>query len=149
MVADVVLSGLLRKRQSIADELKATQGKLRQLVLDIDAIDATIRLFDPDSKVGIVRVRPIPRRHLAIRGESARLILSMLRDAEGPMTTRDIVFRVMQARGLNAADKAMLYTMHCRVGTSLRGLRERGTMESSQGKGASVRWWLAGAADAA
>ena len=111
MVADVVLSGLLRKRQGIADEIEAAQATLRRLILDIDAVDATIRLFDPESEIGIVRVRPIPRRHQAIRGESSRLILCMLRDAEGPMTTRDILFRVMQARGLNAADAAMAKTM--------------------------------------
>ena len=145
MVADVVLSGLLRKRQGIADEIEAMQAKLRRLILDIDAVDATIRLFDPESEVGIVRVRPLPRRHLAIRGESSRLILCMLREADGPMTTRDIMFRVMQARGLNATDKAMAYTMNCRVGASLRGLRQRGTLQSSQGKGASVKWWLTGA----
>ena len=106
---------MLSKCQAVADELEAAQAALRRLVLNIDALDATIRSFDPESKVGIVRVRPVPRRHLAIRGESARLILTMLRDAAGPMTMRDIVFRVMQARGLNAADRAMLYTI-CTAG---------------------------------
>ncbi len=138
-----VLSGLIRKRQEVAAELDAAQSRVRRLVLEIDAVDATIRLFDPSSEIGLVRVRPAPRRHMAFRGESSRLILSMLRDAGEALTTREIARRIMEARGLNTADRAMAETMHLRVGSSLRGMRERGTLASSQGKGASVRWWLA------
>ena len=127
--------------------MEAAQAALRRLVLDMDALDATIRLFDPESAIGIVRVRPVPRRHQAIRGESSRLILAMPRDAQAPMATRDLVFRVMQARGLNAADRAMAHTMGLRVGASLRGLRQRGVLMSSQSKGQSMNWWLAGACD--
>jgi hypothetical protein len=92
--------------------------------------------------IGIVRVRPAPRRHAAFRRESSRLILNMLREAGGPMTTRDIVLKVMEARGLNVADRPMHETMRMRVSASLRGLRDRGTLTSSEGRGASVLWRL-------
>lgn len=54
------------------------------------------------------------RCHAAIRGESSRLILNMLREADGPMTTRDIVLKIMESRGLHAADRAMRETMRTR-----------------------------------
>ena len=138
-----VIHGLLRKRQEVADALDLAQGRVRQLVLDIDAVDATLRLFQPDIEVGIVRVRPTPRRHTAMRGESSRLILDMLREAGEPLSTRDIVLRVMEARGINAADKAMAETMRLRVASSLRRLRDRGTLTSTEGRGSGVRWGLA------
>ena len=143
MELEHVITGLLRKRQAIADELEIAQGRLRQLIQDIDAVDATIKLFQPDAQVGIVRIRPTPRRHAAFRGESSRLILNMLREADGPMTTRDIVLKVMEARGLNAADRVMHETMRLRVSSSLRGLRDRGQLTSGDGNGASVLWTLA------
>ena len=133
---------MLRKRQSIADDLDAAQNKVRLLIQAIDAVDATIKLFQPDMEIGIVRVRPTPRRHTAFRGESSRMILNLLREAGEPMTTRDIVLAVMTARGLNATDKPMHETMRMRVGASLRGMRDRGSVTSSEGRGASVLWSL-------
>ena len=105
-------------------------------------MDATIKLFQPDLEIGIVRVRPAPRRHTAFRGESSRMILNMLREAGAPMTTRDIVLAVMAARGLNTVDKPMHETMRMRV-SSLRGMRERGSVISGEGRGVSVVWTLA------
>ena len=70
------------------------------------------------------------------------MILNMLREAGGPMTTRDIVLAVMTVRGLNVADKVMHETMRMRVSASLRGMRDRGSVTSTEGRGASVLWAL-------
>ena len=142
MELGLVITGLLRKRQAIADESELAQGTVRKLIQDIDAIDATIKLFQPDAPIGIVRVRPTLRRHAATRGESGRLILNMLREADGPMMTRDIVLKVMEARGLNAADRVMHETKRLRVSSSLRGLRDRGSLKSGDGKGSGVLWTI-------
>ena len=58
------------------------------------------------------------------------------------MTTRDIVLKVMEVRGLNVADRVMHGTMRLRVSSSLRGLRDRGSLRSGDGKNASVMWTL-------
>lgn len=105
-------------------------------------MDATIRLFKPDLEIGIVRVRPTPRRHAAFRGESSRLILDMLREASEPLSTREIVQRVLEARRINAAGRPMAETMRMRVASSPRGMRDRGTLTSSAGRGTNVRWGL-------
>lgn len=94
-----VLHGLLRKRQEIADKLEVAQSQVRQLVLDIDAVVSTIRLFHPDVEIGVVRIKPVARRHAAVRHESSRIVFGVLREAPGPMTTREIVRAVMEARG--------------------------------------------------
>ncbi len=141
------IHGLLRRRQETAAALELAQGQVRQLVSDVDALDAVLRMFQPDLDIGAVRVRPSPRRHAAFRGESSRLILDMLREADGPMATRDIVARVMELRKLNPADRELAETMRQRVASSLRGLRQRGTVTSSEGRGAGVRWHLSPAND--
>ncbi len=138
-----VLSGLIRKRQEIAADLDAAQSRVRQLILDIDAVDATIRLFQPDIDLDVVEVRPTPRRHEAHRGDTSRLILSLLREVGEPLSHREITQRVMTARGLNLADRALCQTMRDRVGASLRGMRERGALASNEGNGSGMRWHLA------
>ena len=139
-----VLSGLIRKRQEIAADLDAAQSRVRQLILDIDAVDATLRLFQPDIDLDVVKVRPTPRRHEAHRGDTSRLVLALLREADGGLSHREITVRIMQARGLNLADRALCQTMRDRVGASLRGMRERGRLVTGGGVGRTVRWGLAG-----
>jgi hypothetical protein len=78
-----------------------------QLVVNIDAVDGTIRLFQPDIDLDTVKVRPTPRRHEAHRGDTSRLILSLFREAGQELSHREITLRVMQRRGLNVADAAL------------------------------------------
>jgi hypothetical protein len=136
-----VIGGLIRKRQEVLAEMDAAQSRLQQLILDIDAVDATLRLFQPDIDLDVVKVRPTPRRHEASRGDTSRLILNLLREAGGPLSRRDIVANIMEARGLNQADRALLATMRERIGASLKGLRQRGRLQT-EGQGAGVRWSL-------
>lgn len=82
-------------------------------------MDATIRLFQPNLQIGIVHIRPTPRRHTASRGESSRMILKLLREAGASMTTRNSVLAVMAARGSNTIDKQMAETMCMQVSVSL------------------------------
>lgn len=138
-----VLSGLIRKRQEVAADLDVAQSKVKQLILDIDALDATLRLFQPDIDLEVVRVRPVPRRHQAHRGDTSRLVQTLLREAGHPLTHRDITQRVMTARGLNLADRDLCQTMRDRVGASLRGMRQRGRLSSDGERGLGVKWWVA------
>ncbi len=138
-----VLHGLLRKRQEIADKLDLAQGQVRQLILDIDAVDSTIRLFHPDVEIGVVRIKPVPRRHVAVRHEASRLIFAVLREAAGPMTTREIVRAVMESRGMNTADHTMVQTMVLRMASTLRKLKNRGKLVADKQDRKNQRWGLA------
>ena len=110
-------------------------------MVDIDALDATIRLFSPLLDVETVRVRPTPRHHGVQPGDTSKLVLSLLRE-NGPMSQRQIVLKVMEHRGLNIADRALYTIMRNRTGASLRGLVKRGTLAQSAGAGGGVRWGL-------
>lgn len=140
-----VLSGLVRKRQEIAAAIEAHQSALHGLVRDIDALDATIRLFSPELDIETVRVRPTPRRHGVQPGDTSKLVLSLIREG-GPMTQRQITLAVMEHRGLNVADAVLRGVMRNRVGASLRGLGKRGTLIRETGGGKGVRWEVSGPA---
>ena len=137
-----VLSGLLRKRQEIAPEIETLEGRLHGLVIDIDAVDLTIRLFSPGLDVETIRVRPTPRLHGVRPGDTSKLVLSLLRE-NGPMSQRQIALKVMEHRGLSVADRVLYGVMRNRVGASLRGLFKRGTLAQPDGSGGSVLWALA------
>ena len=84
-----VLSSLLRKWQEVVAEIKSVECQLNALLTDVDALDATIRLFAPAMDVEHIRVRPTPRRHGVRPGDTTALILGMLRE-RGAMTSPQI-----------------------------------------------------------
>ncbi len=135
------LSGLLRKRQEIAAKIEDLESRLHGLVVEIDAVDLTIRLFSPGLDVEMVRVRPAPRRHGARPGDTSKLALSLLRE-NGPISQRQIALKVMEHRGLNVADRVLYAMMRNRVRASLRQLKKRGTLTQVKGAGIGVLWDL-------
>ena len=106
-----VVSGLIRKRAEIAGALEDAQGRVRQLIIDIDNVDATIRLFAPDIDLEEIRPKPLPPRHAAFKGEIGRDWLDTLHtvpaearaaaDHAGPAS----LYSGVTARGLLASGK--------------------------------------------
>ena len=121
-----VLSGLTRKRAEIAGQIEHTQAALRKLVADLDAIDAAIRIFDPQADIGAIKAKAYPPRHAAFRGEMMRHVMGCLRVATEPVTTRDVATVVMKARGLNPDDPELLVTIRKRVGACMWKLKQAG-----------------------
>ena len=72
-----VLTGLIAKRFEIAGQIEHTQDKLRQLVIDLDHIDAAIHIFDPSIELEEIKARPVPPRHQAFKGEVTRIVLAL------------------------------------------------------------------------
>src|SRR5947208_13292065 len=90
------LSTLVAKRAEIAGEITHTRARLRQLIIDLGHVDAAIRIFDPDFDVdGIKPKQPTPLYNVSFRGEFVRVILDMMREAQGPVTTKEITLHVM------------------------------------------------------
>jgi hypothetical protein len=124
------IAGLVAKRAEIAGQINQARATLRQLIIDLDHVDAAIRLFDPSYDVGGIRPKTRPAGHVTYRGELVRIILSLLREAPGPLTTKEVALHLMVERGQNAADAAMVTVMTRRAGALLRHYRERGSVRS-------------------
>jgi hypothetical protein len=137
------VSALIRKRAEIAGQIEHAQTTLRQLIIDLDNLDHTIRLFRPDIDLEEIRPKPLPPRNQAFRGEVSRLILGALRQSRAPLTTQDLARHVMAEQGLNTADKRQVRTVGKRVGSSKRHLRSRGLVRSERGSGQCSIWTIA------
>lgn len=138
-----VLSGLVSKRAELAGMLEHHQAKVRQLMIDLDSVDATIRMFAPDYELQEIKPRPLPPRHAAYKGEVARVVLSTLREAKRPCSTQELTMHVMAERGMNTADKRLVKTVSKRVGACLRHHRTKGLIRSHKGLGDSIAWQVA------
>jgi hypothetical protein len=142
MVNENLLFGLIRKRAEIAGQLEEVQMRLRQLIVEVDNLDGTIRLFKPDMDLDDIRPKAIPYRHMAFSGEIRRVGLGVLRETGTPLTTRDITLRIMAERSLNVGDPKLVRIVQKRLGSTLRNLRAKGIVTSDHGKGSNLRWSL-------
>lgn len=136
-----VVTALIQKRAELAGQIDALQDQLRQAMIDVDHVDCTLRMFDPDVDLDEIRPKPLPPRHHAFKGQVTRSILAMLR-AEGAMDAKAITIRLMAERELNANDRTLQKAMQKRIGAALRNLRERQLVTSRQ-SGAMLLWTLA------
>lgn len=138
-----VLTGLMTKRAELAGLLEHHQAEVRQLMINLDAIDQALRLFKPDIELEAIKPKPMPPRHAAYKGEVARIVLGTLRDAKRPCSTQELTMHVMAERGMNTADKGLVKTVGKRVGSSLRHHRARGLIRSAKGLGDRIAWEVA------
>jgi hypothetical protein len=139
------LSGLVAKRAEIAGRITHTRATLRQLLIDLEHVDAAIRIFEPAFDVGGIKPKaPAPIFAVSFRGEFVRVILDMMRQAKGPVTTKEIAFHVMRDRGLNTADPALVALFNRRTRALLYHYQERRMVRAVPGNEEGRRrfnWW--------
>jgi hypothetical protein len=133
----------LSSRAELAGLLEHRQAKFRQLMIDLDAIDQSLRLFKPDIELDAIKPKPMPPRHAAYKGEVARIVLGTLRDAKRPCSTQELTMHVMAERGMNTADSRLVKTVGKRVGACLRHHRTKGLIRSAKGLGDRIAWEVA------
>ena len=100
-----VIGALRDKRSELAGMVSHLERELVEHRASLTHLDATMRLFDPNSRPDEIRPRR-PRAHNTWfrPGECLRLIYDVLRDAPGPLTTRELAEQIMDAKALAAID---------------------------------------------
>ena len=132
-----VISSLREKRLEVTGILEGLERQANARRADLAHLDATIRLFDPDNI--LVAVQPVRRRRRNDwfrPGECRRKIHDVLREATKPMTTREIVEKIMAARNLSSDDARARELIHKTVLGSLN--RAMDTIERTQAAGSAV-----------
>ena len=135
-----VLHALTRKRAEIAGQIEHNQLALRHLIAELDHIDSTIRIFNPLVNIGAIRSKPAAPRHPAFKGEVTRVVFDALREAEVPITSRDIALRLMAERGLDPADRGLSIIMVKRICACLRVQKNKGLVRVAPYAGDLLGW---------
>lgn len=105
--------------------MNAAEKRLDQLRAGLASLDATIRLFDPDAKPATIKPklpRKTPQRFRT--GEMTRTILGILRQAEKPLTVRDVALLVAKEHGLDVSTAAALRPLIANVRSALSRPRD-------------------------
>ncbi len=133
------LAALKDKRASIAGEIAHLKGVITRRQKHLEHVDETIRIFEPDFDLDSIPLKR-PKGHVKLfrQGELGRLIIGALRRAGEPLSTRDIVTAVMDAKGDNEDARPALAP---RVRGNLAYHQRQGTI-TKVGSGTSVTWML-------
>ncbi len=136
-----VVSGLVKRRAELAGDIEKAHESLRQMVMDLENLDATILQFEPDFKVETIAPKAFrPPKDWSNRGQMTRIVLSILRQASEPLTSRDIALELLVERALDKNDQRLLRLMTKRVAVALRGQKDKGVVKSAQGPGQYQLW---------
>jgi hypothetical protein len=134
------VAGLIRKRAELAGEIDHLHSQVQEKLIQLDHLDAALRIFQPDIKLEELKPKPIPPRESAMPGEMTRAVLTVLRRANQPLTALEIADRVMDLRCMNRNDKALVRTIRKRVTQCVRNNRGKGVLNSRQLTGRHLLW---------
>ncbi len=135
-----IISALRTKRAELAGEVITARKQLEKLRDDLDAIDRTLRVFDPNQSPD--KIRPVVRRKGAKMfryGECSRAVLDMLRRASAPMTAEQIAESLAVDFRLDLDGSEIRHRLLPRLRVLLKAFMRRGIVV---GEGKPVRWAL-------
>ncbi len=142
-MTDYVVTGLVKRRAELTGEIERAHETLRDMLVDLESLDATQLMFAPDFQVEAIKPKTFrPPKDWSRRGEMTRIILSILRQAAEPLTTRDIALQLLVERALDKSDQKLLRLMTKRVGVALRLQRHKGAAQCEQGPGQYILWQI-------
>jgi len=120
------VSGLLAKHKELTDLRERYKAEIKKLTVDIDHLDAAIRLFDPQADSYAIKEYVV--KHRAQKGSVKRFVLGCFREATGPLTSRQITEKWAADRGLSA-DDATLSILRKRIGACIKSCVGQGLIE--------------------
>jgi hypothetical protein len=132
-----VIYGLAKKRAELVAELAHAEGRADYCRAGIAAIDAVLPLWNEGKDAPVLRRRHIAKATLVPK--LVRHIVTVLRDAGGPLTTAQIVDAVSTGKELSKADRLALTRL---VGWRLRDMRKECRMRYAGNVGRLRLWEL-------
>lgn len=120
------LAGLVAKHYELRALRDRYEAQIKKLTVDIDHLDAAIRLFDGTADHKSPGEYVI--KHKAKKGTVQRFIMAQFRAASGPLTSRQITIAWCADRGL-VADEDTYAILRKRIGASIKQCALRGLIE--------------------
>lgn len=129
-MTDYAVEAMLRRRSEIAGKIKKAQADIAAMAADLEHLDAALRIMAPEMEIAPIAAKlHTPPEHWSKRGEMSRTVLTVLRLATVPLTSRQIAMQLIVERGLASTPK-MLNTVTKRVSGCLRDRREQGLVRN-------------------
>jgi len=119
---------------------KQLKGDLEKLTCDLEHLEATIRLFDPEQQPEAIKRYVLQYR--ARTGQMTRFLFDRLREAGGPVSIHALARAWVAERGMSEQG-GTLAVMRRRIGVTLRRLAGKGMMRSVYEDGRCVGYMVA------
>ena len=137
------ISGLLTKRADLFGEAERIRDRLAEIKNDVGALDRVLGTLgytgDLDAEM------PRQKREVIFgRGELTRGCIDELRNAEGPLTSRQVAEGLLSVSGQDARDRNLMTEHTKRVSKALRSLKEGGRVLAAKDERGNMTWRLAG-----
>jgi hypothetical protein len=130
---------LVNLHADLGGRIKANRIEGERLAADMKHVEAVIRMFDPQYNVRGISLR---RRNRANRwykrGTMFRAVLDVLKAAEGPLTVREIVRKLLAGMGEAEPDLKTIRDLEAGVRSTLA--RKAGKTVQNVGQGMPARW---------
>lgn len=133
-----VMAALFRKYCHLMGELKRYPDRADEIMQSMVHLEAVIRLFRPDadlSKLRPIGARKDTRWHKV--GFGIRNVLDILKQADRPLSTREIVMEVMRRANLPTDDKEAVHSVCASIHMSILRRKGRGIMRI---EGKPIKW---------
>lgn len=131
------VAGLEAKRNELVKLRKLLEAEIRKVTCDIDHLEASIALFDPENTPAAIKRYVV--KHRAKKGDVRRFVLEALKDATGPLTSADLTDQWLERRQLRT-DEQTRVVIRKRIGACLVTLRNDKLVQSAD-IGSGLKEW--------
>tara|TARA_R110000796_G_scaffold123164_1_gene237454 strand:+ start:1316 stop:1783 length:468 start_codon:yes stop_codon:yes gene_type:complete len=140
----LTVSGLIAKHKELTMLCDKYRAEIKKLTVDIDHLDAAIRLFDPNAET--YAMKAFARTTRIPKGKLKYFLLSTLREAPAPMTSRQLAILWAHECGLDQSDQAINETRKkitaCIKENARQGLIESVGQTTDHGANGPYKLWM-------
>lgn len=135
-----VVSALVAKQGEFAGQAQLSHQELQRLLAELGRLDATTRLLAPAYDLGGIRPRTRRRgRRCFAPGGCQRLVLEVLRDADGPLSDQGVAEAVAARKSLQDRPEVLAALQKTAVAV-LRRLTGKGAARAVELAGGGRAW---------
>ncbi|MCT7563638.1 hypothetical protein N5U23_06350 [Aliarcobacter butzleri] len=136
-----VISALVKKRAELRGDIIHYKQLIATLDKDLQTIDATIKIFEPDYKFGSEKVvNKHTRNRFFNNGEAKVLVLEILKNSEVPISTDKISDIIAVNRGLSFENKTDKSNFQKSILLALNTCLSNNLVEKVSKDGLSIIW---------
>lgn len=135
------ISGLIRKRRQMMDEMQVLRERTGTLGNDIESLDRVLETLGHKGDLELARPRS-SRTILFHRNELKRFLIDAMRQHGGPMSSRMLAEKIAGAEGKDIRDRRVINELVKRCGKSLKLMREQGVTQSVYVPHEGLMWEL-------
>ena len=142
MTESHVISGLVAKCSELAGKLDYHQNQIKQVQQDIVALQSAIKVLDSDYDLRTIKSKQHRQKNSFFKpGEGNTLLLDGLREADGHITTTELVESVAEVKGYNL-EKIDRRAFTASLFTIMKRLQSKGIIEEVGRKDNVIIWSL-------